>query len=201
MEGLSAFELGRVPENILHYVLAFPALTADFPWIGHVGWPPAEKVTRLEDVSSIFLISPFLLLGILSWPLLKWRKNQEIDLPVFTTAIVLSSGLAFFAILCFAAAARRYAHDFVPVWMVLAFIGAGLHGRQITVLWNRWAWAGVGDRRSLCVTAYASVIHAVFRVGPTGSQRHEELRGRQPRSPAVHANRPELERKRGDHSQ
>ena len=146
VEGLSAFDLGRVPENIRHYLLALPRLTADFPWIGHVGWPPAEKVTRLEDVSSIFLISPFLLLGILSWPLLKWRKNQEIDLPVFTTAIVFSSGLAFFAILCFAAAARRYAHDFVPVWMVLAFIGAGLHGHQITALWNRWrapAWATV----------------------------------------------------------
>ena len=146
VQGLSAFDLGRVPENILHYVLAFPALTADFPWIGHVGWPPAEKVTRLEDVSSIFLISPFLLLALLSVPLLRWKKDREANLPLFTAALTASSGLAFFAILCFAAAARRYAHDFIPVWMVLAFIGAGLHGRRISAVWNRWrgpAWATV----------------------------------------------------------
>ncbi len=146
VEGLSAFDLGRIPENILHYLLAPPKLTADFPWIGHVGWPPAEKVTRLEDVSSLFLISPFLLLAVLSLPLLRWKKNQETDLPVFTAAVAFSSGMAFFAILCFAAAARRYAHDFVPVWMVLAFIGTGLHGRRFAALWKRWrgpAWAVV----------------------------------------------------------
>ena len=151
VEGLSAFELGRVPENIRHYLLAPPQLTADFPWIGHVGWPPAEKVTRLEDVSSIFLISPFLLLAVLSWPLMQWKvlrskKRPEIDLPLFAVSLAVSSGLAFFAILCFAAAARRYAHDFVPVWMVLAFIGAGLHRHRIAALWNRWrgpAWATV----------------------------------------------------------
>ena len=146
VEGLSAFEIGRIPENMRHYLLAPPQLTADFPWIGHNGWPPAEKVIRLEDVSSLFLISPFLLLAFLSWPLMRWKKTQAIDLPVFTAALGFASGMAFFAILCFAAAARRYAHDFVPVWMVLAFIGAGLNGRRIAALWNRWrgpAWAVV----------------------------------------------------------
>ena len=146
VEGLSAFDLGRIPENILHYLLAPPKLTADFPWIGHVGWPPAEKVTRLEDVSSLLLLSPFLLLAVGSLPLLRWKKGQETDLRVFTAAVAFSSGMAFFAILCFAAAARRYAHDFVPVWMVLAFIGTGLHGRRFAALWKRWrgpAWAVV----------------------------------------------------------
>jgi hypothetical protein len=151
VEGLNAFDLGRVLENIRHYLLALPQLTTDFPWIGHVGWPPAEKVTRLEDVSSIFLISPFLLLAVLSWPLLGWKmprskKGAENGLPLFTVSLAVSSGLAFFAILCFAAAARRYAHDFVPVWMVLAFIGAGLHRHRIATLWSRWrgpAWATV----------------------------------------------------------
>ena len=58
VEGLSAFDLGRIPENIRHYLLAPPQLTADFPWIGaqwlaarRKGGPLGRRLLALLDFS------------------------------------------------------------------------------------------------------------------------------------------------------
>lgn len=120
--GEAPFALSRVPENIKHYLLALPEFKADFPWVEHVGWMPLVETLRAEDVSSLLLASPFVLLGLVAWKLVR-SESRPVGLRIFFGAAALGSGTLFFMLLTFASAARRYTQDFFPVWMVIAFIG------------------------------------------------------------------------------
>ena len=139
--GLAPFDPGRVPENLRHYLLAPIQLTGDFPWLVHEGWLPLVDTTRAEDMSSLLIGSPFLLLAVLCWPL--WREDRPRDLRLFVGAAAISSSLAFGVMLCFASAGRRYAHDFVPLWMILAVVGLALQLEK-RFPWRRWRLAAWG---------------------------------------------------------
>ena len=136
------FAFAYVPENLRNYLLAPPKWTPDFPWIEHVGWGPLEQTNRAEDMSSLLITSPFVLLAALSWPL--WRRGRhDPQLRIFAITAALSSLLMFVIMLSFIASARRYAQDFLPLWVVLAFVGVGLYGVTVSQ-WRRWqvpAWA------------------------------------------------------------
>ena len=136
-----AFAAAYVPENLRNYLLAPPKWTPDFPWIEHVGWAPVEQTNRAEDMSSLLIASPFVLLAALCWPL--WRRgDHDPRLRIFTIATALSSLLMFVIMLSFVASARRYAQDFLPLWVILAFVGIGLYGVTVSQ-WRRWqvpAW-------------------------------------------------------------
>ena len=136
-----AFAAAYVPENLRNYLLAPPQWTPDFPWIEHVGWAPVEQTNRAEDMSSLLITSPFVLLAALCWPL--WRRgDRDPQLRIFMIATALSSLLMFVIMLSFVASARRYAQDFLPLWVILAFVGIGLYGVTVSQ-WHRWqvpAW-------------------------------------------------------------
>ena len=137
-----AFAVAYVPENLRNYLLAPPKWTADFPWIEHVGWAPVEQTNRAEDMSSLLITSPFVLLAAFCWPL--WRRGRhDAQLRIFAITAALSSLLMFVIMLSFIASARRYAQDFLPLWVILAFVGIGLYGITASQ-WRRWqvpAWA------------------------------------------------------------
>jgi hypothetical protein len=120
--GEAPFALSRVPENIKHYLLVLPEFKADFPWVEHVGWTPLVETLRAEDVSSLLLASPFVLLGLVAWKLVR-PGSGPLGLRIFFGAAALGSGTLFLMLLTFASAARRYTQDFFSVWMVIAFIG------------------------------------------------------------------------------
>ena len=65
------------------------------------------------------------------------------DSKLFVGAAAISSGLAFGVMLCFASAGRRYAHDFVPLWMILAVVGLALQLEK-QFPWRRWRLAAWG---------------------------------------------------------
>jgi hypothetical protein len=145
--GAAAFSPAYVPDNVRHYLLAPIHFTADFPWLRHEGWQPMMKTTRAENMSAIFLASPFVLLGLLCIP--AWRRGHalaERDLRVFVLTAAGSSILMFLVLLSFAASARRYMHDFLPVWMILAWVGAAAYASGSDA-WKRWrlpAWVVLG---------------------------------------------------------
>ena len=136
-----AFAVRNMPENLRNYLFAAPTWTADFPWIEHVGWQPLEYTNRAEDISSLLITSPFVLLAALCWPV--WRRGRhDPRLRIFTITAALSSLLMFAIMLSFVASARRYAQDFFPLWVILAFVGIGLYGVTASQ-WRRWrvpAW-------------------------------------------------------------
>ena len=137
-----AFAVRNMPENLRNYLLAAPKWTPDFPWIEHVGWEPLEYTNRAEDTSSLLITSPFVLLAALCWPV--WRRGRhDPQLRIFTIGTALSSLLMFVIMLSLVASARRYAQDFFPLWVILAFVGIGLYGVTASQ-WRRWkapAWA------------------------------------------------------------
>ena len=126
----------RIPENFRHYVLAPVRFSRDLPWVVHTGWPPLVRTERAEDVSSLFLGSPFLLLGVLAWR--HFRKDHPAPAPlrIFLAALCGSALLVFLSLLCFDAASRRYMHDFIPEFLILAFAGVGAAGGATP--WPRW---------------------------------------------------------------
>jgi len=126
----------RIPENFRHYVLAPVRFSRDSPWVLHTGWPPLVRTDRAEDVSSLLLGSPFLLLGALAWR--HFRKDQPAPAPlrIFLAALCGSGLLVFLSLLCFDAASRRYTHDFIPEFLILAFAGVGAAGSATP--WRRW---------------------------------------------------------------
>ena len=139
--GSKAFAVRNMPENVRNYLFAAPKWTPDFPWIEHVGWEPLEYTNRAEDISSLLITSPFVLLAALCWPV--WRRGRhDPRLRIFTITAALSSLLMFVIMLSFVASARRYAQDFLPLWVILAFVGIGLYGVTVSQ-WRRWqvpAW-------------------------------------------------------------
>ena len=142
--GQAPFKLSRVPENALHYVAAPPAIGFDFPWIEHGGWTPRVETLRAEDMSSLFITSPFVLLAGLC--ALLWRQRERRDLQLFVAFTVAGSGAMFFTLLTFASASRRYMQDFFPLWMLLAFVGVGTYigRRALPRFWQQSAWAVLG---------------------------------------------------------
>jgi len=138
---IKAFNLGCTPESLGHYLLSLPTITRDFPWIDPDGWEPVECVTRAEAMSSIFLLSPFLALGIFAWPIRKSSYSVELRL---AAALLFSSALFIFATMTtFASASRRYMHDFIPFLVIGAFIGLMvLLSRGVD--WKRWRVAAWG---------------------------------------------------------
>ncbi len=140
--GQAPFKLSRVPENAMHYLLAPPTVSSDFPWIEHVGWRPRVETLRAEDMSSLFIMSPFVLLAGLC--VLLWRRPSERrELQLFVAIALAASSAMFLVLLTFASASRRYMQDFVPIWMVLAFVGVGAYlGRTaLPRFWKPAAWA------------------------------------------------------------
>jgi hypothetical protein len=139
----AAFSLQRIPENLRHYLLSVPQLSWDFPWIGHVGWPPLEHTSRAEAMSSLLLGSPFLLLILCSRRMWSPQSALPRELQVAVAAAAAGGSAMFAVMLLFSAASRRYAHDFVPMLMVVAFVAAatlagraGLSKRLHTAAWG-----------------------------------------------------------------
>ncbi len=144
-----AYALDRVPENFCHYVLAPLRFSRDLPWIRHIGCQPQTHTERSEDMSSVFLLSPFLLLGALAWGRLH-------GIPRILAWTAGGSGLlAFLPLLFFDAASRRYMQDFTPELMILAFLGVAARS-QPGVEWRAWrppAWAVL----AVCALLYVHV--------------------------------------------
>ncbi|MCZ6489492.1 MAG: hypothetical protein O7A06_03050 [Acidobacteria bacterium] len=159
--GINAFEIERVPENLRQYLLAPIKYEPDYPWLIHDGWPPLETTNRAEDMSSLLIMSPFLLLGLLAWPLLRpahqggghREGGQPLELRLYFATAALSSMLMFGVMMSFAASSRRYSHDFVAPWMIVVFLGVALQsGKQVR--WGRWLAAGWG------VVLVSGLLHA-----------------------------------------
>ena len=149
--------LNRIPENFLHYLVAPPQFSGDLPWIVHAGWQPRRTTLRADRMSSLLLASPFLLLAGVAALRLCRRDPRFEPARLFLGTVALSAGVLFLFLLTFDAAARRYAQDFVPQLMILAFAGAcALTGGR---RWNRWrsfAWP------ILCFSAILHLHLALF---------------------------------------
>ncbi len=133
--------LNRIPENFLHYVVATPQFSHDLPWIIHRGWQPRRTTLRADSMSSLLLASPFLLLAGIAALRLYRRDPSFAPAGLFLKTVALSAGAAFLFLLTFDAASRRYAQDFLPQLMILAFAGAGALAAAHS--WDRWrpaAW-------------------------------------------------------------
>ena len=151
-----AFAVRNMPENLRNYLLAAPKWTPDFPWIEHVGWEPLEYTNRAEDTSSLLITSPFVLLAALCWPV--WRRGRhDPRLRIFTIGTALSSLLMFVIMLSLVASARRYAQDFFPLWVILAFVGIGLYGVTASQ-WRRWK----APARALLTVSFLVHAHISF---------------------------------------
>ena len=121
---LPAFRLERIPENIRHYLLSLPEVSGDFPWVAHRGWQPIEMVIRAEAMSSMFLGTPVLLLAFGGLRLFRPSAGYPLDLKL-AVGLAGASGLLVFAVmLTFHSASRRYMQDFLPMLLVVAFVGA-----------------------------------------------------------------------------
>jgi hypothetical protein len=123
-----AYAFNRIPENFRHYVLSWPRFSRELPWIEHKGWPPLVRTERAEDMSSMFLGSPFLLLGVLAWRHFRKASLAPPAVRLLTLAAAAGGLLQFLSLLAFDAASRRYIQDFFPAWMIVAFTGAGALG-------------------------------------------------------------------------
>jgi hypothetical protein len=139
--GHRVYALDRIPENFRHYVLAPPRFSRELPWIEHKGWPPLVKTERAEDMSSLFLGSPFLLLLAVAG-----RHFRKASLAPLTVRILIATAAAaglleFLSLLCLDGASRRYMQDFFPPWMIVAFAGAG--ALRTGAAWGRWRLAAV----------------------------------------------------------
>ena len=147
------FSLLRIPENLRHYLLSLPRISTDFPWIEHAGWLPLEYTSRAEAMSSLLLGSPFLLLAVFAWRALSPRSTVPANLKVVTAAAALGGCSMFAVMLLFSAASRRYAHDFVPMFLILAFAGVALLADP-GGLWKRWRVAAWG------ALVFSALLHA-----------------------------------------
>ncbi len=137
-----AIRFDAIPESLGHYLFSLPKLSSDFPYIEHVGNPPVVHVTRAEAMSSIILGSPFVLLGLFAATWLREREDVAASLRTAAGLSLLGGAALFLFVLTFAAASRRYSQDFMPLWMIAAFLGfAALWTRGLD--WNKWraaAW-------------------------------------------------------------
>lgn len=135
---VDAVKLGCVAENVRHYFFALPRLSGDFPYIAHEGWPPLECAVRAEASSSLLLASPFLLLAIAAFPLLKRNEGKPIELRLAALGALFPALFTTLTVMTFAAASRRYAHDFIPLLMVAVLLGlAALQARGL-LTWRPW---------------------------------------------------------------
>jgi hypothetical protein len=147
------FNIRRIPENFRHYLLAMPEFSRDFPWVSHRGWEPIRYVVRAEAMSSLFLATPVVLLGFGALKLFRRRADHPLDLKL-VVAVAGGSGLLIFgSLLLFRSASRRYMHDFLPLLLVVAFVGVALLWRQ-GCNWNAWRVP------ALALLAYMTVFHA-----------------------------------------
>jgi hypothetical protein len=143
-EGFRTFAIVRAPENIGHYILSLPKVSGDFPWLDHSGWEPRVHTTFAEGMSSIVLASPFLLVGLLAWRILRPPRSAYPAGLRLAAALAAGSGLMMFgAMLCFASASRRYVQDFMPMLMVGVFLGTATLPDRIMRRWLAPAWAVV----------------------------------------------------------
>ena len=134
------FDFACAPENVAHYFLAPPQLSGDFPYVAHEGWPGLSCVTRAEALSSLILAGPFLLLGVFAWPLFRRGGEHPLELRFAAWTAAGSGGLMLLAMMAFVAASRRYAQDFLPLLMVVVFLGFALLWRR-GLDWKRWRYA------------------------------------------------------------
>jgi hypothetical protein len=138
-----AYQWHRIPENFRQYVFAPIRVSRRAPWILHRGWPPLIYTQRAEQMSSMFLNSPFLLLALFVPLLFRMCGAQMAPLKIFTLVVLGSALLVFASLLPFISSSRRYMHDFVPALMIAAFIGTAVKSQR-DVEWRRWcglAWA------------------------------------------------------------
>jgi hypothetical protein len=150
---LPVFTLDRIPENIRHYLLALPEFSGDFPWIEHRGWQPIEKVVRAESMSSMFLGTPVLLLGLLAIRFFRAKTDVPGDLKLTLGLAGLSGLMVFGVMLMFHSASRRYMQDFTPMFLVVAFVG-------VASLWKPGADWRIWRAPALVLLLYMTVFHA-----------------------------------------
>jgi len=138
--GYPLLSLPRVPETVRHYFLALPQVSSDFPYLDHVGWPPVDKVRRAEAASSLILASPFLLFAAFAAPLFRGKNGTDPELRLYAWVLLGGGLLSLLAMLTFGAVSRRYAQDFLPPFVLLAFLGSALKIGGADS-WRRWAMA------------------------------------------------------------
>ena len=148
----AGFNIRRIPENFLHYVVAPIGFKARLPWIRHNGWEPFVWTSRAEGMSSLLLASPFLLFGLYAFRLGKRGLEHGRELWLFVLTVGGSATLSFLLLASYTYAARRYMQDFVPAMMVVAAVGVGLWA-QGGGNWKIWRWPAVA------VLAFSFVIH------------------------------------------
>jgi hypothetical protein len=150
---LPVFTFDRIPENIRHYLLSLPELSNDFPWVAHRGWQPIEKVVRAEAMSSMFLGTPVLLLGLWAMGLFRPKVDSPTDLKL-AVGLAGASGLMVFGVmLMFHSASRRYMQDFLPMLLVVAFVGAAR-------LWKQGGNWGMWRAPAVALLVYMAIFHA-----------------------------------------
>jgi hypothetical protein len=151
------FNIRRVPENFRHYLLAMPEFSNDFPWVSHRGSQPIEHVFHAEAMSSLFLATPVVLLGLVALRL--WRRKADYPANLKWTVVVAGGSglLVFSSLLLFRSASRRYMHDFLPLLLVVAFVGVALLWKQGS-RWKRW----VAPALVLLVYMTAYHVHLAF---------------------------------------
>jgi hypothetical protein len=137
---IKPFDIACAPENVLNYFFSPPRLSRDFPYMAHEGWPGATCATRAEASSSILLAGPFLLFGFFAWPLFRRRDGHPFELRFAAWFAAAAGGMMLAIMMAFVASSRRYAQDFLPLLMVLVFLGFALVWQQ-GLDWKRWRWA------------------------------------------------------------
>ncbi|MBI1356425.1 MAG: hypothetical protein GC160_18950 [Acidobacteria bacterium] len=141
--GYPLMSAARIPESLGHYFLAPIHFPGDFPYMEHTGLGEAVRVRRAEAASSLLLASPWLVLIVCAWPALRPGGAAQPALRTVARVVAGAGLLTTLAMVMFGAVSRRYAQDFMPAWMLLAFVGAGLCA-GVTKSWGRWApaaWA------------------------------------------------------------
>lgn len=118
-----ANDLQYIPYNLYNYFIALPSIQKDsHTLVDTVGSFP--KLTGKEFTTSIFLNSPLLLFGLyLGFKV--WRKKEFIPakLGKILLAILLGSIITIGYLLAFLGSTRRYIQDFLPLLLVIAYIG------------------------------------------------------------------------------
>ena len=151
--GYPLMSAARIPESFGHYFLSPIRFSSDFPYMEHVGLGEARTVRRAEASSSLLLASPWLLLMVCAWPALRPGSAATPRLRAVAATIAASSVVTVLGMLLFGAVSRRYAQDFMPSLLLLAFVGAGCCA-QVTQRWRRWAPA------AWTVLALSFLLHA-----------------------------------------
>jgi len=128
------FRYDHFPYNFWSFFFRLPHIVAEFPFVSLPGFlaqthvfpiPSGDSATVIlntnELVVSVFFLMPILLL-VLAPPLFR-HAGPGFGLPLYRSLVLIFS-LQVMSILFTIAAIARYYYDFLPIMLLMAFIGA-----------------------------------------------------------------------------